>query len=232
MRDQQSRSDRDAADAQEMVDQVARHFAETANTTGEAALEERVRDAMLAVPRHRFVPKALRPRAYADSALPIGCGQTISQPFIVALMTQLARVDRGARVLEIGTGSGYEAAVLAEVASEVFSVELVPELADRARALFAELAISQVHVRTGDGFAGWPEAAPFDAILVTACAAEVPRPLIEQLAPDGRMVIPVGQPNAFQELQVVRATGGGEHVVQHVLPVAFVPFVHEPGPDD
>ena len=232
MRDEQSRSDRDARDAQEMVDQVARHFAETADTTGEAALEERVRDAMLAVPRHRFVPEALRPRAYADSALPIGCGQTISQPFIVALMTQLARVDHGARVLEIGTGSGYEAAVLAEVASEVFSIELVPELAERAEALFAELGISRVHVRTGDGFAGWPEAGPFDAILVTACAAEVPRPLIEQLAPDGRMVIPVGHPNAFQELQVVRATGGGEHVVQHVLPVAFVPFVHEPAPGD
>jgi protein-L-isoaspartate(D-aspartate) O-methyltransferase len=212
-----------------MVEQIARHFADTADETGEATLDERVREAMLAVPRHRFVPEALRARAYADSALPIGCGQTISQPFIVALMTQLGRIEPGARVLEIGTGSGYEAAVLAEIASEVYSVELIAELAERAEALFAELGISVVHVRTGDGFEGWPEAAPFDAILVTACASEVPQPLVDQLSPYGRLVIPVGQPRAYQELQVIRATGGGEHVVQHVLPVAFVPFVHESG---
>ncbi len=232
MADEKGARARDVRDLQQMVAQVARHFRDTADVTGEDALDERVRDAMLAVPRHRFVPDALRPRAYADSALPIGCGQTISQPFIVALMTQLARIEADSRVLEIGTGSGYETAVLAEIASEVYSVELVPELAERAEALLAELGIARVHVRTGDGFLGWPEAAPFDAILVTACAAEIPRPLIEQLSPDGRMVIPVGQPNAFQELQVIRATGGGEHVVQHVLPVAFVPFVHEPDPGD
>ena len=232
MREESRAPDQDARDLEQMVERVAWHFADTADVTGESALDERVREAMRTIPRHRFVPEALRPRACADSALPIGCGQTISQPFIVALMTQLARIDRGARVLEIGTGSGYEAAVLAALASEVYSVERVAELAERAEALFAELGISRIHVRTGDGFLGWPEAAPFDAILVTACAPQVPRPLIEQLAPDGRLVIPVGHPNAFQELQVIRATGGGEHVVQHGLPVAFVPFVHESAPDD
>jgi len=232
MRDEEVLWGREALDAEGMVERIERHFEETADTTGEAALDARIRQALLSVPRHRFVPEALEARAYADSALPIGCGQTISQPFIVALMTQLARVDRSARVLEIGTGSGYETAVLAEVASEVFSVELVPELAERAEALFAELGIPRIHVRTGDGFLGWPEAAPFDAILVTACAAEVPSPLLEQLAPGGRMVIPVGQPNAFQELQVIEASGAGAPVVRHVLPVAFVPFVHDPEPRD
>lgn len=216
----------------EMVEVLARHFRDTRDLTGEDALEPSVRQAMLSVPRHRFVPESARHRAYADSALPIGCGQTISQPFIVALMTQLGRIRSGASVLEVGTGSGYEAAILAEIAQDVYTIERMSELADRACAVLGELGYGRVHVRCGDGFAGWPEAAPFDAILVTACAEEVPRPLVEQLSPDGRLIIPIGRPYAFQELQVIRAIGGGEHEVQHVLPVAFVPFVHEAGPDE
>jgi protein-L-isoaspartate(D-aspartate) O-methyltransferase len=211
----------------EMVEAIARHFRDTADLTGEPELTAAVRTAMLSVPRHRFVPEPLLHMAYADSALPIGFGQTISQPFIVALMTQLGRIAPGARVLEVGTGSGYEAAVLAEIAADVYTIELVPELAERSGALLDDLGFGGVRVRCGDGFDGWPEAAPFDAILVTACADEVPRPLVEQLSADGRLVIPIGRPGAFQELQVVRATGGGQHEVQHVLPVAFVPFVHE-----
>jgi len=215
-----------------MVEAIARHFRDTADLTGEFELAAAVRAAMLAVPRHRFVPDGAGHLAYSDSALPIGFGQTISQPFIVALMTQLGRISAGARVLEVGTGSGYEAAVLAEIAADVYTLELLPELAERAAALLDELGFGRVRVRCGDGFGGWPEAAPFDAILVTACADEVPRPLVEQLRPGGRLIIPVGRPNAFQELQVVRAIGGGRHEVQHVLPVAFVPFVHEPEPGE
>jgi protein-L-isoaspartate(D-aspartate) O-methyltransferase len=213
--------------AQDMADAVAQHFLDTGAETGEDRLNEAVRAAMLAVPRHRFVPDSLRHMAYADSALQIGFGQTISQPFIVALMTQLAQVGPGGRVLEVGTGSGYEAAVLAEIAQSVYSIELVPELAERAGALLEDLGYGKIRVRCGDGFGGWPEAAPFDAILVTACADEVPRPLVEQLEPGGRLIIPVTCPNALQELQVIRSMGGGEHAVQHVLPVAFVPFIHD-----
>lgn len=211
----------------EMVEGIERHFRDTAGLTGESELVASVRKAMGSVPRHRFVPESLRHMAYADSALPIGFGQTISQPFIVALMTQLGRITQGARVLEVGTGSGYEAAVLAEIAADVYTVELVPELAEQSSALLDTLGLERIRVRCGDGFDGWPEAAPFDAILVTACAEEIPRPLVDQLKPDGRLVIPIGRPAAYQELQVVRATGGGAHEVQHVLPVAFVPFVHD-----
>jgi protein-L-isoaspartate(D-aspartate) O-methyltransferase len=210
-----------------MVEVVARHFRDTSDTTGEDALSEEVRAAMLSVSRDLFVPEPLRHEAYADSALPIGCRQTISQPFIVALMIQLARIGPGTRVLEVGTGSGYEAAVLAEITEEVYTIELEPTLAERSGALFEELGLRGIHVRCGDGFDGWPEAAPFDAILVTACAEAVPGPLIDQLAPDGRMIIPIGRANAFQELQVIRLTGDGRYEVQHVLPVAFVPFVHD-----
>jgi protein-L-isoaspartate(D-aspartate) O-methyltransferase len=216
----------------EMVETIARHFRDTSALTGERELAARVRAAMLAVSRHRFVPDSLSHSAYTDSALPIGFGQTISQPFIVALMVQLSRIGPGARVLEVGTGSGYEAAILSELAEEVYTIELVPELATRARTTLEDLGYRRVQVRCSDGFDGWPEAAPFDAILVTACAHEMPRPLVAQLAPNGRMIIPVGRPNAYQELQVVRSTGDAEHEVQHVLPVAFVPFVHDPDRDE
>jgi len=182
----------------------------------------RVLAAMRAVPRHRFVPPALRGVAYADGPLPIGEAQTISQPYIVALMTQLGDVQADERALEVGTGSGYQAAVLAELAREVYTIEILEPLAHRAEATLRELGVANVHVRTGDGFLGWPEAAPFDAILVTAAAPRVPPPLVEQLAPGGRLVMPEGE--AFQRLVVYTKTAQGL-VREAVIPVRFVPMV-------
>jgi protein-L-isoaspartate(D-aspartate) O-methyltransferase len=209
-----------------MVECVARHFEQTSPITGLAQLDEPIRDALLQVPRHVFVPSESVALAYTDSALPIGYRQTISQPFIVALMLQLGEIKRGMRVLEVGTGAGYETAVLAQIAREVYSIELLPELAERATRVLGELGEEHVHIRSGDGFDGWPEEAPFDAVLVTACAEEIPSPLIEQLAVGGRMIIPVGHQYAYQELQVIEKTSEGEYDIQHGLPVAFVPLVH------
>lgn len=188
--------------------------------------DPRVLAAMRAVPRHEFVPEPLRDLAYQDRPLAIGHDQTISQPYIVALMTQLAALDERSRVLEVGTGSGYQTAVLAEIAAEVYSIEIVRPLAERTAATLARLGYTSVHLRIGDGHAGWPEAAPFDAILVAAAPAQVPQPLVEQLRVGGRLVIPVGDWN--QELQVITRT---EHGVerQSVLPVRFVPMTGEPG---
>ncbi len=218
-----------------MVARVSEHFTETGAVTSLSDLDDRVRDALLRIERHRFVTATYAGLAYADSALPIGYRQTISQPFIVALMVQLARVCEGMRVLEVGTGSGYQAAVLSEIANEVYSIERVPELAERSKATLEETGHSNVHVRCAGGFEGWPEAAPFDAILVTACAGEIPPPLIDQLAVGGRLVVPVGRPNAYQELQVIEKTRDGEYTLEHGLPVMFVPLVHTesaspPGP--
>jgi protein-L-isoaspartate(D-aspartate) O-methyltransferase len=210
----------------DMVDRVMRHFEETSHVTGTSLLEDPVKDALLHVPRHSFVPSASIDLAYADSALPIGFGQTISQPYIVALMIQLARVDRGARVLEVGTGCGYEAAVLSEIAGEVYTIERLPELVERSRVCLSEAGYEGIHLRSGDGFLGWPEAAPYDAIIVTACGSEIPPPLLEQLAIGGRMVIPIGRQNAYQELQVIEKTREGGYEVRCGLPVAFVPLVH------
>jgi len=177
--------------------------------------------AVRAVPRHRFVPEDVEPTAYADHPLPIGAGQTISQPFIVALMTELAEPAPDKRVLEVGTGSGYQAAVLAECFDRVFTIEIIPELGERASTLLRELGYDNVEVRVGDGFDGWPEEAPFDAIVVTAAPDTIPRPLLEQLAPDGRLVIPVGR--GSQDLVVVRRTADGfERRI--VTGVRFVPM--------
>jgi protein-L-isoaspartate(D-aspartate) O-methyltransferase len=184
--------------------------------------DERVLAAMRAVPRHRFVPPGLQRFAYEDGPLPIGEGQTISQPYIVALMTELARVDPGETVLEVGTGSGYQAAVLARLAREVCTIEILEPLARQAEATLRDVGIANVHVRTGDGFLGWPEAAPFDAILVTAAAPQVPSPLIEQLAPNGRLVIPEG--DGLQELVVYTKTAAGL-VRERSIPVRFVPMI-------
>jgi len=190
--------------------------------------------AMTEVPRHLFVPAARRGLAYADTALPIGGGQTISQPYVVALMTSLLEVGPGARVLEIGTGSGYHAAVLSRVAGEVYTIEIVPELAARARRTLARLGYGNVHVRTGDGYRGWPEAAPFDAILLTAAPREVPAPLLAQLRPGGRLVAPVGPApesagggGAGQELLVLTKRADGGVDTRRVLPVRFVPMTGE-----
>lgn len=181
----------------------------------------RVLEAMRRVPRHRFVPAAHRAAAYEDHPLPIGYDQTISQPYIVGLMTQLLEVEPGQRVLEIGTGSGYQAAVLAELGVDVYSIEIVAPLGERARALLAELGYEQVHVRIGDGYAGWPERAPFDAVLLTAAPPEIPQPLLEQLRVGGRLVAPVGE--GLQDLVVVTRTDTG-YSRRTVAAVAFVPM--------
>jgi protein-L-isoaspartate(D-aspartate) O-methyltransferase len=178
--------------------------------------------AMGSVRRHLFVPERYRSMAYEDKPLSIGHGQTISQPYIVSLMTQLAEVEPEDRVLEVGTGSGYQAAVLARLAREVYTVEIVQELADTARKRLEKLGYDNVLVRTGDGFHGWPEQAPFDAIVVTAAPPEIPAPLKEQLARGGRLVIPVGE--MWQELKVVKKTGNGTMKESTVIPVRFVPM--------
>ncbi|HRY29414.1 MAG TPA: protein-L-isoaspartate(D-aspartate) O-methyltransferase [Elusimicrobiota bacterium] len=185
--------------------------------------DARVLNALRRIPRHLFVPEEMRSSSYDDEALPIGAGQTISQPYVVAAMTERLRLTGEERVLEIGTGSGYQAAVLAELAAQVYSVEIIPELADRARKTLSSLNYSNVHVRTGDGGKGWPEKAPFDAVIVTAAPEDVPPALLEQLKMGGRLVIPVG-PRENQDLVCFHKTPDG--VRKEILfPVRFVPFV-------
>jgi protein-L-isoaspartate(D-aspartate) O-methyltransferase len=183
--------------------------------------------ALEAVPRHLFVPAAERPKAYRDCPLPIGDGQTISQPYMVALMTSLLELRPGERVLEIGTGSGYQAAVLSHVAAEVYTIEIRKPLAERARRILAELGLRNVHARVGDGFQGWPDAAPFDGILVTAAPPSVPDPLLRQLRVGGRLVIPVGDRNALQSLLVLTKRPDGGFDRSNVMPVFFVPMTGE-----
>lgn len=187
--------------------------------------DARVLAAMRAVPRHRFVPEAAS--AYLDQPLPIGHDQTISQPYVVALMTSLARPAPGARVLEVGTGSGYQAAVLAEMGAEVYTIEIVEPLAARAAQVLEALGYDRVHVRAGDGYAGWPEHAPFDVIVVTAAPERIPQPLLEQLAPGGRLVIPVGPVSATQQLRLVEKDAQGRLHERSVIPVRFVPLTGE-----
>ncbi|MBD3332020.1 protein-L-isoaspartate(D-aspartate) O-methyltransferase [candidate division GN15 bacterium] len=184
--------------------------------------EQAVIDAMAAVPRHRFVPEDVRDMAYSDHPLPIGHDQTISQPYIVALMTELAQVDSSEKVLEVGTGSGYQAAVLAELCDSVFTMEIVEPLGRRADSALNALGYGdRVHVRIGDGYKGWPEQAPFDAIVVTAAPEKAPPPLIEQLADSGRLVIPVG--DFYQDLIVIERRGDST-IRYPVIPVRFVPM--------
>lgn len=180
--------------------------------------------AMSSVPRHLFVPDYLASRAYGDHPLPIGSGQTISQPYIVALMTQWAEVKPGDKVLEVGTGSGYQAAVLAEITPKVFSIEILPELARTAKKRLEKLGYGQVQVHTGDGHLGWPAEAPFDVILVTAATSQTPPALVEQLAADGRLVVPLGPPGQVQELTRFRKIEG-KLKEELRLPVMFVPLV-------
>ncbi|TAH39603.1 MAG: protein-L-isoaspartate(D-aspartate) O-methyltransferase [Planctomycetota bacterium] len=183
--------------------------------------DARVLEAMRRVPRHAFVPAELRAEAYADHPLPIGHGQTISQPYIVAFMTEALGLRGGEKVLEIGTGSGYQAAVLAEIAGEVFTIEIVEPLARAAEQRLREHGYHNVRVRAGDGYQGWPEAAPFDAVIVTAAPERVPQPLLDQLRPGGRLVIPVG--GAWQELILLEKTAQGLRE-RRLLPVRFVPM--------
>jgi len=178
--------------------------------------------AMRKVPRHLFVPEALRSESYRDYPLPIGKGQTISQPYIVAFMTEQLGLKGGEKVLEIGTGSGYQAAVLAEIAGQVFSIEIICELADSAAARLKNLGYKNITVRCGDGYKGWPEEQPFDAVIVTAAPGKIPQPLIDQLKPGAKMIIPVG--NLSQELILVTKLGDGKVEQKSVLPVRFVPM--------
>ena len=186
--------------------------------------DPRVLEALRRVPRHEFVPSHLVDRAYDDTALPIEHQQTISQPYVVAAMTEAADLQPGERVLEVGTGSGYQAAVLAELVAAVYSIEIVPELAERAGQTLEALGYENLQLRTGDGYRGWPEAAPFDAIIVTAAPSEVPPPLLEQLAPDGRLVIPVG--DQHQTLRVFTRTDAGIDG-KDLFDVRFVPMTGE-----
>ena len=183
--------------------------------------EPRVLTALLKVERHLFVPKDLYPNAYSDQPLPIGEGQTISQPYIVALMTELLELKGGEKVLEVGTGSGYQAAILAELAKEVYSIEIIEKLASSAETLLLDLGYKNIKVKTGDGYLGWPEAAPFDAIIVTCAPDHIPRLLIDQLKEGGRMVIPVGE--FTQELKKI-VKRGGKLETTDVIPVIFVPM--------
>ena len=185
---------------------------------------ERVLAALGKVPRHEFVPEGRQAEAYDDHPLPIGQGQTISQPYIVAYMTEVIDPRPGQRVLEVGTGSGYQAAVLAELAAQVYTIELLPELAATARKRLERLRYRNVHVKAGDGYLGWPDKAPFDAIVVTCGAKEVPEPLFRQLKPGGKMVIPVGEAGAEQTLRVITRGPGGKREVRDLLPVRFVPL--------
>lgn len=205
-----------AAERERMVSQQLR---------GRDIRSERVLEALGRVPRHRFVPAEQQAGAYTDFPLPIGFGQTISQPYIVAFMTEALDVAADHKVLEIGTGSGYQAAVLAELAREVFTIEIVEPLAERSTGLLQELGYRNVHVRAGNGYAGWPERAPFDRIIVTAAPDEVPKALIEQLKMDGVIAVPVGV--GEQMLQVMRRTPEGLTVIK-TLPVRFVPMTGKP----
>lgn len=186
--------------------------------------DERVLDAMRKVPRHRFVPASEQRHAYRDTPLPIGEGQTISQPYIVALMTELARPNASDRALEVGTGSGYQAAVLAEIVEHVYTIEIEPQLAQTARAALKELGYDNVTVRTGDGYIGWSEHAPFDIIIVTAAPDHVPQALVDQLKPGGRMIVPVGPTYAVQQLRVIEKDENGNVSERDVAPVRFVPL--------
>ena len=210
-----------------MVEEVLDDADATASYSGISALDPGVIAAMEKVERHRFVPGALAAFAYLNRPLPIGHGQTISQPFIVALMTDLMRVEEGGKVLEIGTGSGYQAAVLAEMAGSVYTIEIIEPLGKQAGKLLESLGYRNVETKVGDGYYGWPEAAPFDAIMVTAAASHVPPPLLKQLKPGGRMVIPLGTQFMTQYLMLVEKQMDGSLTTRQILPVRFVPLTGE-----
>jgi protein-L-isoaspartate(D-aspartate) O-methyltransferase len=200
---------------------MVKYQIEARNVVHRATLE-----AMRKVPRHEFVPSHMQAHAYEDRPLSIGNGQTISQPYIVALMTSLISPKEGDRVLEIGTGSGYQAAILAEIVDEVYTIEIIPELAEKAEDKFNALGYDNIHTKVGDGYHGWPVEAPFDAIIVTAAPDEIPAPLIDQLKEGGKLIIPVGPRYSVQSLQLVTRKNGKTRI-QNLIPVRFVPFTRD-----
>lgn len=216
-----------AARRNDMLSAVRASVADSANYTGYDSLSDEVMAAMGKVPRHEFVLPEQRHNAYLNTPLPIAAGQTISQPLIVALMTELLEPQAGDVILEVGTGSGYQAAVLAELVAKVYSIEIVESLAHSAAATLQRLGYDKVTVRAGDGYLGWPEHAPFDGIIVTAAADEIPEPLLRQLKPGARLVIPVGAEHGYQELLVVEIGEDGKTEQRSVLPVRFVPLTGE-----
>jgi protein-L-isoaspartate(D-aspartate) O-methyltransferase len=213
----------------ELMVLTVKNLAATAGVRPARQIDAKVTEAMRQVPRHLLVPEAVRAEAYDNTALPIGHGATISQPFIVALMTDVLDVRSTDRVLEVGTGSGYQAAILSRLAGRVYSIEIVAPLAERAARQLAELGYGNVTVRSGDGYAGWPEHAPFDRIIVTAGADHVPQPLIDQLRPGGRMVIPVGRNPDSLQLTLVTKNAQGRVRTRRLLPVSFVPLTRKAG---
>ena len=223
----QSHADSMSPERARMLAAISESVRESASYTGRAQLSARVMSAMGSVPREEFVLPAYRRLAYDNTPLPIEAGQTISQPLIVALMTDLLDPQPDDVVLEVGTGSGYQAAVLAGLVEHVYSVEIVEELAASAAAVLDRLGYDNVSVRAGDGYAGWPEHAPFDGIIVTAAAAEIPPPLLAQLKPGGKLVIPVGAEHGYQELLLIETGEDGEIRERSVLPVRFVPLTGE-----
>jgi len=211
----------------ELVEEVRADVRYTSRQLGREELDPKVLGALGRVPRHEFVPSDYRRYAYRNRPLPIGYGQTISQPYIVAIMTDLLDLERADAVLEVGTGSGYQAAILAELVDQVYTIEVIPELGEQVRKRLTRLGYGNVVTRIGDGYYGWPEHAPFDAVIVTAASGHVPPPLIKQLRPGGRMVIPVGGPFSTQQLMLLTKTANGEIRSRQVLPVAFVPLTGE-----
>lgn len=211
-----------------LLHEIRQEVRDTRRFTGRQALDERVMAALRKVPRHAFVPKKLEDCAYLNDPLPIGHGQTISQPYIVALMTDLVQPQTDHVVLEVGTGSGYQTAILAELVQQVYSLEIVDELAEAARERLQRMGYENVEVRSGNGHFGWPEHAPYDAIVVTAAAAGIPPPLTEQLKPGGTLVIPVGERYFGQALMVLKKDAKGRIEENRILPVAFVPLIGSP----
>jgi protein-L-isoaspartate(D-aspartate) O-methyltransferase len=212
-----------------LIAEIERNAHHTEPWTGRDHISPPVLAAMRSVRRQEFVPKTVSIAAWDNRPLPIGHGQTISQPYIVALMTDLLDLQPHDNVLEVGTGSGYQAAVLAELSDRVCSIEVIPALAERAAAVLAAQGYGRIVLRSGDGAAGWPERAPFDAIIVTAAAPDIPPALIEQLAPGGRLAIPIGQPNADQDLCLLTKLADGTVTSRSVLGVAFVPLTGQSG---
>lgn len=209
-------------------EQMVRRDISSSGFDGRTPIEDpRVIQAIRGVPRHRFVPPAVMASAYDDTALPIGCGQTISQPYMVALMTERLCLSQEAVVLEVGTGSGYQTAVLAEIAAHVYTVEIIPELAEIARQRLKNLGYVNITARVGDGYRGWAEHAPYDAIMLTAAPEEIPPAVIAQLKPGGRMILPLGRTSDAQSLMLVVRQPDGEIHQERIIPVRFVPMTRE-----